>query len=87
MLVDGREVGKSHRLRTGEVVELLAEPEPDAPPAPEPDVAVDVRYEDARRRSSSPSRRGSSCIRAPGTRPGTLVDGLLARYPEIAARR
>src|SRR6516165_5472750 len=47
--VDGNVVAKSHRLREGSVVDVLAEPdlETSVPPAPEPAVAVDVRFADA----------------------------------------
>ena len=83
VLVDGREVGKSRRLHTGEVVELLAEPEPDALPGPEPDVAVSVVHEDA---DVIVVDKPAGLVVHPGAgnATGTLVGGLLARYPELA---
>ena len=83
VLVDGREVGKSRRLHAGEVVELLAEPEPDALPGPEPDVAVSVVHEDA---DVIVVDKPAGLVVHPGAgnATGTLVGGLLARYPELA---
>jgi 23S rRNA pseudouridine1911/1915/1917 synthase len=83
VLVDGHEVGKSHRLRAGDVVELLAEPVPDTPPAPEPDVPVTVRYEDA---DVIVVAKPAGLVVHPGAghSSGSLVHGLLARYPELA---
>ena len=46
IVVDGRPVGKSHRLVAGTVIEMLEEPAVGAPPAGDPSVAVDVRYAD-----------------------------------------
>ena len=84
VLVDGNEVGKSHRLRTGSVIELLAEPEADAPPGPEPDVEVDVRHADD---DVIVVAKPAGLVVHPGAghAGGTLVNGLLARYPEIAS--
>jgi 23S rRNA pseudouridine1911/1915/1917 synthase len=84
VLVDGSEVGKSHRLRTGNVVELLAEPAIDAPPGPEPDVAVDVRHADD---DVIVVAKPAGLVVHPGAGHGhgTLVNGLLAHYPEIAS--
>src|SRR5579859_4424103 len=46
--VDGEAVAKSHRLREGSVLEVLAEPAlaADVRPEPEPAVEVDVRFAD-----------------------------------------
>jgi 23S rRNA pseudouridine1911/1915/1917 synthase len=84
VLIDGAIVGKSRRLREGEVVELLAEPVPDAPPQAEPGVAVETRYEDD---DVVVVAKPAGLVVHPGAGhdTGTLVHGLLAHYPEIAA--
>jgi 23S rRNA pseudouridine1911/1915/1917 synthase len=84
VLVDGEEVGKSHRLRAGAIVELLEEPPIAEPPRPEPDVAVDVRYADD---DVIVVAKHDGVVVHPGAghASGTLVHGLLARYPEIAS--
>jgi 23S rRNA pseudouridine1911/1915/1917 synthase len=83
VLVDGRAVAKSHRLHEGEVVELLAEPQPDAPPEPDPTVDVVVRHADD---DVIVVAKPADLVVHPGAghAGGTLVNGLLARYPEIA---
>jgi 23S rRNA pseudouridine1911/1915/1917 synthase len=83
VVVDGRTVGKSHRLRAGEVVELLAEPEPAQPPVADAQVAVDVRYEDD---DIIVVGKPAGLVVHPGAghEADTLVNGLLARYPDIA---
>ena len=83
VLVDGRPVAKSHRLTEGATIELLAEPEPDAPPGPDASVEVDVRFEDA---DVLVVAKPAGLVVHPGAGhdDGTLVNGLLARYPEIA---
>jgi len=84
VLVDGRPVSKSHRLRQGNVIELLAEPEPDARPAPDAGVAVDVRFADDD--VIVVAKPAGLVVHAGAGHPdGTLVNGLLARYPDIAA--
>ena len=84
IVVDGRPVGKSHRLVAGTVIELLDEPAVDAPPAGDPDVAVDVRYaDDDAIVIAKPA--GLVVHSGAGHPDGTLVNGLLARYPEIAS--
>jgi 23S rRNA pseudouridine1911/1915/1917 synthase len=84
VLVDGKPAPKSQRLREGNVLELLGEPAPDTPPTPDPDVAVDVRYaDDAVLVVAKPA--GLVVHPGAGHESGTLVNGLLARYPEIAA--
>jgi 23S rRNA pseudouridine1911/1915/1917 synthase len=82
VLVDGAPVAKSRRLESGEVIELLAEPAPPGPPGPEPDVPVTVRYEDA---DLLVVAKPAGLVVHPGAgHPhGTLVNGLLARYPEL----
>jgi 23S rRNA pseudouridine1911/1915/1917 synthase len=83
VLVDGSEVGKSYRLRAGSVVELLAEPEADAPPGPDGSVAVEVRHADD---DVIVVAKPAGLVVHPGAghANGTLVNGLLARYPELA---
>jgi len=84
IVVDGRPVGKSHRLVEGAVVELLEEPASDAPPAADPSVDVDVRYADD---DVVVVAKPAGLVVHPGAghAGGTLVNGLLARFPEIAA--
>ena len=83
VLVDGNEVGKSRRLREGEIVEILGEPALDTPPSPEPDVPVTVCYADA---DVLVVAKPAGLVVHPGAghSSGTLVHGLIARYPEIA---
>jgi 23S rRNA pseudouridine1911/1915/1917 synthase len=83
ILVDGRAVAKSHKLRQGAFVELLGEPAPDAPPAPDPSIDVDVRDASA---DVIVVAKPAGLVVHPGAGHdgGTLVNGLLARYPEIA---
>ena len=84
VLVDGRAVAKSHRLREGAVIELLGEPEADAPPEPDHDVELDVRYVDD---DLIVVYKPADLVVHPGAghARGTLVNGLLARFPDIAA--
>jgi 23S rRNA pseudouridine1911/1915/1917 synthase len=82
VLVAGHTVGKSRRLRAGEVVELLAAPEEPTMPRAEP-VPVDVRHaDDDVVVVNKPA--GLVVHPGPGHAHGTLVHGLLARFPEIA---
>ncbi len=83
VLVDGRALAKSHRLREGAVIELLAEPEADAPPDPDPAVDVDVRFVDD---DVIVVSKPADLVVHPGAghAGGTLVNGLLARFPDIA---
>ena len=83
VLVGGRPAAKSRRIAAGEVVEVLAEPEPDEPPGPG-DVEVTVRYEDAHVLVVA-KPAGLVVHPGAGNATGTLVNGLLARHPEIAA--
>ena len=83
VLVDGNPVAKSHRLEAGELIVLLGEPT--APGLPQPDSAIvpDVRYEDA---DVLVVAKPAGLVVHPGAghAGGTLVNGLLASYPEIA---
>jgi 23S rRNA pseudouridine1911/1915/1917 synthase len=83
VLVDGAPVAKSRRLEAGEVIEVLAEPALPGPPGPEPAVPVTVRYEDA---DVIVVAKPAGLVVHPGAghQHGTLVNGLLARYPELA---
>jgi 23S rRNA pseudouridine1911/1915/1917 synthase len=83
VVVDGRAVSKSYKLRTGQVVDVLAEPVPSEPPQAEPDVPIDVRFEDA---DVVVVAKPAGLVVHPGAghASGTLVHGLLARYPELA---
>lgn len=83
VLVDGRPPVKSHRLTAGAVVELLAEPESAAPLVAEP-LPIDVRYVDD---AIIVVDKAAGVVVHPGAgHPhGTLVQGLLARFPELAA--
>jgi 23S rRNA pseudouridine1911/1915/1917 synthase len=83
VLVDGRPAAKSRRLAEGDVVELLDEPAAPVRPGPDPAVPVDVRHEDA---DLLVVAKPAGLVVHPGAgRPGgTLVNGLLARYPELA---
>lgn len=80
--VDGRTVIKSRRLREGEVIDLLAEPQPVGLPQPQ-DIPLVIVHEDA---DVIVVDKPAGIIVHPGAgHPhGTLVNGLLARYPEIA---
>ena len=82
VVVDGREVAKSYRLRAGALIELLGEPAADAPPQPDPSVPVDVRGETA---DVIVIAKPAQLVVHPGAgnHDGTLVNGLLARYPEV----
>ena len=84
VLVDGKRVAKSHRLMAGSVIELLEGPAPDAPPVPDPTVAVDVRYHDA---DVIVVAKPAGLVVHPGAghADGTLVNGLLARFDGLAA--
>lgn len=82
VLVAGKRAAKSRRLVAGEVVELLAVPEIPEPPGPEP-VPVDVRHvDDDVIVVSKPA--GLVVHPGAGHDHGTLVQGLLARFPEVA---
>ena len=82
VLVDGRVPAKSHRVTLGAVVELLAEPEPEVFPEPEP-VPIDVRDAAA---DVIVVHKPAGLVVHPGAghEHGTLVQGLLARFPELA---
>jgi 23S rRNA pseudouridine1911/1915/1917 synthase len=82
LLVDGATVAKSRRLEAGETIALLQVPVPTAPPGPEP-VDVVVRYADD---DVIVVAKPAGLVVHPGAghEHGTLVSGLLDRFPEIA---
>ncbi len=83
VLVDGERVAKSRKLESGSVVELLDEPAVAGVPTPDPSIDVVVRHED---RDVVVVAKPAGLVVHPGAGhpDGTLVNGLLARYPEIA---
>jgi 23S rRNA pseudouridine1911/1915/1917 synthase len=83
VLVDGAPVAKSRRLEAGDLIEVLDEPALPGPPVAEPDVPVTVRYEDP---DVIVVAKPAGLVVHPGAghAHGTLVNGLLARYPELA---
>ena len=84
VLVDGEAVPKSRKLEAGSVIELLAEPAVAGLPEPDPSIDVVVRHEDD---DVVVVAKPAGIVVHPGAgHPhGTLVNGLLARYPELAA--
>ncbi len=82
VLVDGRPVAKSRRLVEGEVVELVSEPPPVGLPQPEA-IPLAVVHEDA---DVVVLDKPAGLVVHPGAGhpDGTLVNALLARYPDIA---
>jgi 23S rRNA pseudouridine1911/1915/1917 synthase len=82
VLVGGQPTGKSRRLHTGDVVEVLRAPQRPSPVGPEP-VPVDVRHAD---QHVVVVNKPAGLVVHPGAgHPhGTLVQGLLARFPDIA---
>jgi 23S rRNA pseudouridine1911/1915/1917 synthase len=84
VLVDGRPVAKSRRLVTGELIELRGEPAAVGLPQADPSVVPVVRYEDDELLVVA---KPAGLVVHPGAgHPDhTLVNGLLAAYPELAA--
>lgn len=82
VLVDGTRVIKSRRLVEGDVIDLLAEPQPVGLPQPQR-IPVVVVSEDA---DVIVVDKPAGIIVHPGAGhpDGTLVNGLLDRYPELA---
>ena len=83
VLVEGQPVAKSRRLQHQELVEVLAEPAVAGRPQPDPSIVIDVRYEDD---DVVVLNKPAGLVVHPGAGhpDGTLVNGLLARYPELA---
>src|SRR3954447_14437083 len=83
VLVNGKAVAKSRRLVAGDVIDLLAEPSVPGPPQPE-SMPLTVVYDDA---ELIVVDKPAGLVVHPGAgHPnGTLVNALLARYPEIGS--
>jgi 23S rRNA pseudouridine1911/1915/1917 synthase len=81
VLVGGEPAGKSRRLETGDVIDLLRAPAPDEPPGPEP-VEIVVRYADD---DVIVVAKPAGLVVHPGAghEHGTLVSGLLEQFPEL----
>lgn len=84
IVIDGNAVSKSHRLVAGSVIEVLEEPALDAIPEPDASVAVDVRYADD---DVIVVAKPAGLVVHPGAghAGGTMANGLLARFPDLAA--
>jgi 23S rRNA pseudouridine1911/1915/1917 synthase len=82
--VDGASVAKAHRLEAGAVVVVDGEPATAEAPTADPSVEVTVVHEDA---DVVVVDKPADLVVHPGAGhdAGTLVHGLLARFPEIAA--
>ena len=83
VLVNGQTVMKSRRLVAGDVIDVLAEPAVAGPPQAEPIPLVVVYEDDELIVVDKPA--GLVVHPGAGHPDGTLVNALLARYPEIAA--
>lgn len=84
VLVNGERVGaRSHRLRTGDRLTIPDAPEPLRAPAADPSVVVPVLYVDT---DVVVVDKPAGLVVHPGAGhvSGTLVEGLLARFPELA---
>ena len=82
VLVGGQPVARSRRLRGGDAIEVTREPEESTAPTAEP-VPLDVRYEDS---DVLVVAKPAGLVVHPGAghEHGTLVHGLLHRFPEIS---
>jgi 23S rRNA pseudouridine1911/1915/1917 synthase len=82
VLVDGRPVIKSRRLEEGEVVEVLAEPEPPGPPVAQ-DIPIVERWSDD---DVLVVAKPAGLVVHPGAGnpDGTLANALLFHHPEVA---
>jgi 23S rRNA pseudouridine1911/1915/1917 synthase len=81
--VGGRAVGKSHRLAEGDLVEIDDVPTGEEPPAPEPVPLVVVAEDDDVLVVDKPA--GLVVHPGAGHTTGTLVNGVLAHAPQVAA--
>jgi 23S rRNA pseudouridine1911/1915/1917 synthase len=83
VLVDGERVAKSRKLEAGSVIDVLAEPAVVGLPVADPSVDVEVRHEDDHVLVVA---KPAGLVVHPGAGhpDGTLVNGVLARYPGIA---
>jgi 23S rRNA pseudouridine1911/1915/1917 synthase len=84
VLVDGRAVSKSYRLETGAVIEVLREPQAETPPSADSTIPVDVRHVDD---DVIVVDKPAGLVVHPGAGndTGTLVNGLLAQFSELAS--
>ncbi|MFM7224461.1 MAG: RluA family pseudouridine synthase [Actinomycetota bacterium] len=84
VLVDGEAAAKSLRLRAGQEVLLVGAPASEALPTPDPDLELEVRYEDD---DLAVVAKPAGLVTHPGAGhpDGTLVNGALARWPRIAS--
>jgi 23S rRNA pseudouridine1911/1915/1917 synthase len=84
IVIDGHAVSKSHKLVEGSVIDVLEEPAVGAPPEADADVEIDVRYADD---DVIVVAKPDGLVVHPGAghAGGTLVNGLLARFPDVAA--
>jgi 23S rRNA pseudouridine1911/1915/1917 synthase len=84
VLVGGAVVAKSRRLEAGEVIELAGAPAEVGLPEADASIEVVVRHEDP---NLAVVVKPAGLVVHPGAghAAGTLVNALLARYPEIAA--
>jgi 23S rRNA pseudouridine1911/1915/1917 synthase len=83
VLVNGAPASKSHRLHTGEVIELLERPPVAEPPTAEPVPLAVVHADDAVIVVDKPA--GLVVHPGPGHAHGTLVHGLLHDFPDLAS--
>lgn len=83
MSVNGRAVKASYRLESGDIIAVTIPPEVDDTPAPET-IPLDVCYEDEQVAVIN-KPAGMVVHPAFGHTSGTLVNAVLARWPEIAA--
>jgi 23S rRNA pseudouridine1911/1915/1917 synthase len=83
VLVDGIAVAKSRRLEAGELIEVTGAPVAAGLPEADPSIDVVVRHEDDDLVVVA-KPAGLVVHPGPGHAAGTLVNGLLARYPEVA---
>jgi 23S rRNA pseudouridine1911/1915/1917 synthase len=83
VLVGGAAVAKSRRLEVGEVIELTGAPVPAGLPEADPSIELVVRYEDP---DLAVVAKPAGLVVHPGAGhpAGTLVNAVLARYPEVA---
>ena len=82
--VNGSPARASACLRTGDRVEIAAPPPASPSPSSEPAPAIDVIHADAELIVVN-KPAGMTVHHAPGHPAATLVDALLARFPELAA--
>jgi 23S rRNA pseudouridine1911/1915/1917 synthase len=82
--VNGSSARASAALRAGDRVEIAAPPRVEAPPPSEFAPAIEVIHSDAELIVVN-KRAGMTVHQAPGHPDGTLVDALMARFPELAA--